>query len=283
MSFLPPNDKSAGLPSSPLAMRGWKGAVALVLALCLLIFTVLVGINWLRASNWSVETALQKVPDNLWDSLVLGKEPSKTVEHTGFERSHPREYSTASAVLETLQVREKGSSKGYSREQFGNAWVDTDRNKCDQRNDILARDLNRVVTDSTCKVTAGVLDDPYTLETIEFSRGNKTSSLIPIDHVVALSNAWTSGASQLNQVRRTQIATDPLNLQATSRSANTSKSDRDASEWLPQPGYRCEYVARQVSVKAAYGLWVTAAEKTAMKQVLSSWPQQPAYKSDFVG
>ncbi|WP_239478829.1 HNH endonuclease family protein [Rothia sp. ZJ1223] len=260
-----------------------KGKLPLALAVLVLVAVLVMGFNWLRASNWSVEEALQKIPDDLWNTVVLGQEPSKTVDNTGFELSRPQEYSTALAVLDTLPVHEKGSSAGYSREEFGNAWRDTDRNGCDQRNDILARDLNNTTVDSKCRVLSGVLDDPYTLDTVDFQRGDQTSSLVPVDHVVALSNAWVTGASKLNDVRRVQIATDPLNLQATTRSANTEKSDRDASDWLPQPGYRCEYVARQVSVKAAYGLWVTPAEKTAIHRVLSDCPEQPAYRSRFVG
>jgi hypothetical protein len=36
----------------------------------------------------------------------------------------------------------------------------------------------------------------------------------------------------------------------------------------PNPAFRCEFVARQVAVKAAYGLWVSANEKRAMAAVL---------------
>lgn len=249
----------------------------------ILVLALVLGLNWLRTSNWSLETALQKIPDDLWNSAVLGEEPSKTVENTGFELSAPKEYSTAIAVLNELPVHAKSSTAGYSREKFGNAWKDTDRNGCDQRNDILARDLNNAQVDKKCRVLSGTLDDPYTLDSITFQRGDATSPLVPIDHVVALSNAWVTGASNLSELKRTQIATDPLNLQATSRDANTQKSDRDASDWLPQPGYRCEYVARQISVKAAYKLWVTPTEKNAMSEVLTNCPNQPAYRSDFVG
>lgn len=253
-----------------------------LIATVVVVLTLVLGISWLRSANWSLEAALQKIPDNVWGAIV-GQEPTKTIDNTGFDLSHPKEYSTALTVLSTLEVKDKGSQNGYSRDKFGRAWTDTDRNGCDQRNDILARDLNNAVEDSRCRVLSGVLDDPYTLGTVDFKRGENSSSLIPIDHVVALSNAWTTGASSLNDVRRQQIATDPLNLQATSREANTQKSDQDASTWLPQPGYRCEYVARQVSVKATYGLWVTRAEKSAMEDVLNSCPDQPAYRSQFVG
>ena len=55
--------------------------------------------------------------------------------------------------------------------------------------------------------------------------------------------------------------------------ANQSKSDGDAATWLPpNKSYRCNYVARQISVKSSYGLWVTQAEHDAMARVLSDCP-----------
>ena len=52
-----------------------------------------------------------------------------------------------------------------------------------------------------------------------------------------------------------------------------SKSDGDAATWLPpNKSYRCDYVARQISVKSSYGLWVTQAEHDAMVRVLSDCP-----------
>ena len=51
---------------------------------------------------------------------------------------------------------------------------------------------------------------------------------------------------------------------------NQQKSDGDAATWLPpNKSYRCDYVARQISVKSSYGLWVTRAEHDAMARVLA--------------
>ena len=78
-----------------------------------------------------------------------------------------------------------------------------DRNGCDTRNDILARDLEgETFKPGTrdCVVLTGTLDDPYTATTIAFERGNATSSAVQIDHVVALSDAWQKGAPQLGRV-----------------------------------------------------------------------------------
>ncbi len=109
----------------------------------------------------------------------------------------PASAGTALAALETLDVKSRAPKTGYDRDQFGPAWADTDRNGCDTRNDILARDLtNETYKPGTgdCVVATGVLDDPYTATEIHFVRGQDTSTAVQVDHVVALSDAWQKGA-----------------------------------------------------------------------------------------
>lgn len=184
---------------------------------------------------------------------------------------------TASTVLDALPVKGRAPKTGYDRTgEFGKAWADVDGNGCRTREDILRRDLDDVVLDGACKVTSGTLVDPYTGRTVAFVRGERTSALVQIDHVVALSDAWQKGAQGIGYERRVALANDPLNLLAVDGAANSAKGDGDAATWLPENrGFRCEYVARQISVKAAYGLWVTQAEKTAMRGVLATCPEQP--------
>jgi hypothetical protein len=190
---------------------------------------------------------------------------------------------SALALLATIPVKGKAAKTGYARTgQFGTAWLDVDRNGCDTRNDILARDLTQIVRSGPCKVMSGTLAEPYTGATVSFRRGNDTSALVQIDHVVALSNAWQTGAQQLTAAQRISLANDPLNLLAADGRANAQKSDGDAATWLPAAkSFRCQYVARQVSVKATYGLWVAPAEHDAMARVLSSCADQPALTSSF--
>ncbi|NHI18001.1 DUF1524 domain-containing protein [Microbacterium sp. CBS5P-1] len=112
--------------------------------------------------------------------------------------------------------------------------------------------------------------------------GVDTSYLVQIDHVVALNNAWVTGAQQISQENRMALANDPLNLLAVDGPTNGSKGAGDAATWLPaNTGFRCEYVARQISVKAVYALWVAPAERDAMARILSSCPDQPAYASGY--
>jgi Protein of unknown function (DUF1524)/Excalibur calcium-binding domain len=186
---------------------------------------------------------------------------------------------TALAQLSTLTVKGRAPRTGYERDKFGDGWTDVDRNGCDSRNDVLRRDLSQVVFKARtrdCVVLSGVLsDDPYTGKDISFRRGGEVE--VDIDHVVALSDAWQKGAFGWTSDKRVAFANDPLNLLAVDASANRQKGDGDAATWLPSnKGFRCAYVARQVGVKAKYGLWVTKAEEAAIERVLRSCPTQAA-------
>lgn len=191
---------------------------------------------------------------------------------------------TALAGLANLPVKGRAPLTGYSRAQFGPAWTDDvavadGHNGCDTRNDILRRDLTHIVIKAGthgCVVASGVLHDPYTSTVIVFTRGKSTSAAIQIDHVVALANAWQTGAQRLSLPVRTDLANDPLELLAVSGPANEQKGDADAATWLPSnKAFRCSYVAIQVAVKIRYHLWVTPAEHAAIARVLSACPGQP--------
>ena len=183
---------------------------------------------------------------------------------------------TAEAVLETLAVKGRAPKTGYERSQFGPAWSDVDRNGCDTRNDILYRDLTSIIFKSgtrDCVVLSGVLLDPYSGEKISFERGQKSSMDVQIDHVVALSNAWQTGAFKLSYEKRREFANDPMNLLAVKGRLNSQKGDGDAATWLPPlKNIRCAYVSQQIVVKAKYGLWVTPPEKAAMRSLLAKCP-----------
>jgi hypothetical protein len=184
---------------------------------------------------------------------------------------------SALAVLAGLPVKGRAPLTGYARTaDFGPAWLDVDRNGCDTRDDVLHRDLTRI-SGSRCTVRSGVLADPYTGRTIDFVRGATTSEAVQIDHVVALADAWQTGAQRLSAARRVALANDPINLFAVDGPTNQQKGAGDAATWLPpNRSFRCTYVAHQVGVKRTYGLWVTAAERAAMERVLTACPTTPA-------
>jgi hypothetical protein len=184
----------------------------------------------------------------------------------------------AMAVLETLPVKGRAPKTGYSRDAFGQRWADIDRNGCDTRNDILKRDMTSIVYKAktrNCVVLSGTLIDKYSGESINFVRGEVSSMEVQIDHVVALSNSWQTGAFKLSLAQRTALANDPLNLFAVKGRLNSQKSDGDAATWLPPlKSFRCAYVAQQIAVKAKYSLWVVPPEKAAMLAILAQCPTQ---------
>lgn len=198
--------------------------------------------------------------------------PTQVLNAADTSTASKSQYETALAALNKLPVKGRAAKTGYSREQFPH-WKDPDKNGCDTRNDILKRDLTKVVfkaDTNNCKVIFGSLLDPYSNKLISFDL-SKSASTIDIDHVVALSNAWQTGAFQLTLTQRTNFANDPLNLLAVDAKLNRQKGDGDAATWLPPyKSYRCSYVARQVSVKSKYKLWVTAPEKSAISNLLTS-------------
>lgn len=184
----------------------------------------------------------------------------------------------ATQVLEKLEIKGRAPKTGYDRsEQFYKTWPTIEG--CSLRQRIIKRELgdNAVLDSDNCTVLSGEFDEPYTGQHLIFYQKSDLSKGIQIDHVVALSDAWQKGAQQLSTEERYNLATDPLNLLAVDSGANQQKSDGDTATWLPaNKRFRCQYVARQVSVKYKYQLWVTQAEHDAISRVLQSCPNEPA-------
>lgn len=270
-----------GAPSAPapplLRPRRRRGRVALIVAAGLVVVAAAVGT--LAAAAGALAPARDgSVAAPQADSGASAAAPTATsTEQPSTDASaSPTAVPAARdavAVLATLVVKGPSPMTGYARAaDFGTPWLDVDRNGCDTRNDILRRDLT-ATTGAGCRVTSGVLDDPYTRKRIAFRRGNDTSLAVQIDHVVALADAWRTGAQRLTQQERVELAGDPTNLFAVDGPINDLKGDGDAATWLPpNRSFRCTYVAHQIAVKQAYSLWVTPAEHDAMARVLARCP-----------
>ena len=183
------------------------------------------------------------------------------------------------SIIEAQVTKGRAPKTGYTRAQFGPdlTKADFDRNGCDSRNDVLKRDLTNLVfkeKTKSCTVLSGTLVDPFSGEIINFVRGTLSSKAVEIDHTVALSNAWQTGAFNLTPDQRKAFANDPLNLLAVKGKLNSQKGDGDAATWLPPlKSYRCEYVSRQIAIKVKYKLWFTAPEKEAMIRILKTCPE----------
>lgn len=220
-------------------------------------------IVWLVINPASYETVVTKVED---DGLEYAAEAVTVADPN---------VPLAVDILEKLEVKGRAPKTGYSRDEFYSSWPTVDG--CNLRQRILKREFGYSAVLDGCNVVAGEYDDPYTGEHKKFDKREEISKGIQIDHVVALSDAWQKGAQYMDTKVRYDIATDPLNLLAVDAAANGKKSDGDAATWLPpNKKFRCQYVARQVSVKFKYGLWVTEAEKDVINSVLANCPNEPS-------
>jgi hypothetical protein len=190
------------------------------------------------------------------------------------QRINSGEYTRAIEALGQLAVAQRVSHKGYDRSKFSLDWANYEG--CDMRNRILQRDLSEVqLAEDNCTVLRGTLEaGPYSGKNIVFERGVGTSGAIHIEHIVAVSDAWQKGGQDLSADKRHQFYNDPLNLIAVDGSTNQDKGGKDASAWLPQKSYHCQYVARQIAVKLRYSLWVSPPEHQAMQRQLQGCPLQ---------
>jgi len=206
------------------------------------------------------------------DGSTTGASPASSSTST----TAPLTSGSALAALDTLAVKGRAPKTGYDRDAFGPSWSDVDRNGCDTRNDMLNRDLaDKQWRPGThdCVVILGRLVDPYTGRVVQFEKPD--ASAVQIDHVVALSDAWQKGAQLLSPAERLALANDPVNLLAVDGPTNGSKGDSDAATWLPpNRAIRCPYAARQIAVKAKYRLWVTGAERDALRRILAACPEE---------
>jgi hypothetical protein len=182
---------------------------------------------------------------------------------------------TARTNLDTLRTATPGTLTGYVRDcdhnkacVFGPPWQDTDGDGCDQRNQVLARDMTDVQRNPRgCKVTAGVLHDPYTGDTIT------GTSKIQIDHVVPLAEMWRSGAAAWTLDQRVEAANDMRNLLAVKGTANQSKGDSRPEEWMPPAAAsHCLYARIYITTKTNYRLTVTRAERDTLTRALTACP-----------
>lgn len=177
------------------------------------------------------------------------------------------EVARALKQLKALRPSAAATVPDYDRDYFGTSWADVDDNDCRTRDDILARDLRQLEKRDACTVVAGVLNDPYTGTRIVFAKAD--ANAVQIDHIVALSLAWRSGASTWPRGKLAAFANDPVNLQATQGRANMTKGDSGPSEWLPSNrAYRCTYVMRFIRAAFLYQLTITTEDRNTARYVL---------------
>jgi len=196
--------------------------------------------------------------------------------------SSPAEVAFARGAVEQLAlVDPPGAGTDYRRAAFGDAWTDTDGNGCNQRDDVLLRDVvafapHTVGRQGSCDhdVLSGTWVDPYSGASITLTDAKKPSQAesVQIDHIVALSVAWRYGARSWTAERRLQFANDLRELVASGGGSNQAKGGADAAQWQPIRPAQCGYAVRYITVKAAYALPTDGAEKKALTRMLATCP-----------
>ena len=146
------------------------------------------------------------------------------------------------------------------------------------RGKVLKRDsLSRIDVNSSCRVTHGEWHDPYTNRYISNARD------IQIDHVVALSNAYKSGAFEWAENKRCLYANymgNDFHLLSVDGEENEKKLDYDPSVYVPpNHGFTCEYLKTWLKIKNIWGLRMTFKEASA---ILNYVDKEGCDRKDFL-
>ncbi len=172
---------------------------------------------------------------------------------------------TVDEALAGLPIAEERRD-GYDRDLF-RLWIDADGDGCNTRAEVLIAEADDPPTiGSRCSLTGGRWFSYY-------DRVSWTDPAdIDIDHVVALAEAWDSGASEWDAGRREAYANDlgdDRSLVGVTDSVNQTKSDQDPAEWLPEYD-RCRYLEDWLAVKVRWQLSVDAGEVDALTALAGS-------------
>jgi len=157
---------------------------------------------------------------------------------------------------------------GYERDKFRD-WYDADGDCRDTRDEVLAKE-SRVSVGSACDVTTGRWYSYYD------GRTWTSDDDVDIDHLVALAEAWDSGARGWTAGSRDRYANDLRDrrtLVAVTDSVNQSKGDQDIAEWLPELD-RCRYLREWVAVKLRWQLRADRNERRQLKTLADGCANQ---------
>jgi hypothetical protein len=173
------------------------------------------------------------------------------------------------AQLDQLVVEPESAAPAYQR-RFFRHWVDADADGCDTREEVLiAESLQETTTDPTdCSVESGEWFSLYDGLMIA------DAGDLDIDHVVALGEAWRSGADAWDSERRRAYANDldeSVALIAVSAATNRSKGDKDPARWRPPDVTSwCVYATAWITVKVRWKLSADANEVEALRDMLGT-------------
>jgi 5-methylcytosine-specific restriction endonuclease McrA len=152
----------------------------------------------------------------------------------------------------------------YNRKDWPH-WIDADNDCQDTRAEVLIRDSLGPIKfkrNKPCNVSWGRWLCPYTGKEIF------KASELDIDHIVPLAHAQRHGGAEWPREKKRQFANDPLNLLAVEAAANRAKGEQSPDQWRPpRRGFWPEYARRWRAVKNKYGLFSSAAEEMALREM----------------
>jgi hypothetical protein len=165
-------------------------------------------------------------------------------------------------LIELLVVAEEPPRSGYQRDLFDH-WSDTNGSGCTARQDALGAQAIGLVQRDIVRPCVIIEGDWYSL--FDGVTHSGSPSEVDVDHVVALAEAWDSGAEDWSIAKRRQFANDPLNLLVVTRRSNQNKADLDAGSWMPERGDAwCITAAMMVLTKLRYAMTIDAAEQRGL-------------------
>lgn len=189
-------------------------------------------------------------------------------------RQPPRVARAVETLLSQLDIEDEPARRGYKRTKFPH-WSDLDGDGCDTRDQVLIDESEEGSVDG-CEVEGGEWFSIYDGKTVA------SPSDLDIDHVVALGEAWDSGASAWKTVRRERFANDlgyDDSLIAVTGSSNRSKSDKDPAEWIPPEKFSwCRFATAWVTVKVRWGLASDDAEIDGLRTMFATCRTAPPTK-----
>ena len=168
-------------------------------------------------------------------------------------------------AAEDIEVTEDKAT-GYNRSAFKH-WIDADKDGCNARAEVLIEEaVVKPKIGAKCKLTGGKWFSAYDGKTIT------NASLLDVDHMVPLAEAWRSGAWKWTAAQRQAYANDLDNseaLIAVTLSTNRSKGDKDPSLWMPSID-QCTYIQNWISIKSKYSLTADTKEAEKLNSVFTT-------------
>ncbi|MGC5530322.1 GmrSD restriction endonuclease domain-containing protein [Streptomyces sp. SR-10] len=174
------------------------------------------------------------------------------------------EVTTLADAVGLLKVTEEDRA-GYTRASFRHWTAGEDTaDGCDTSAEVLlAEAVVAPTVGAGCKLTGGRWTSYFDGQEVT------DAGSLDVAHLVALGEAWDSGASAWTAGRREAYANDQgadVSLVAVTSRTNRQKADKDPADWMPpSPEVQCRYTAEWVSTKLRWQLTADVRELEALK------------------